>query len=297
MNCLTARQTLELARRDEPEAAGSCNRATVEDAARHLEACPTCQTAVRRQRQFDYKVGVMIREAPVPADLKDRLLARLEEDDRSRLVHGEETAQRPAPPAPGTEPAVAAPAAGVVVPVLPGRAQAGARRRWLGAVALSAACLVAGFGAWSLWPVPPSINPDDVAAELATSDIRPANLAAFTRFANGLAPKVPDTMKSDRLVLPPRRLYELDVAVYFFPLSSRRGAPLDGRLAVIPKRRVVAGKVPQATSFLAPPPHVTYYKNGFCVTAWVEGDFVYICCLRGGENELYRLLPIRTMPI
>ena len=28
-------------------------------------------------------------------------------------------------------------------------------------------------------------------------------------------------------------------------------------------------------------------------TVWVEGEFAYVCCVKGGENILQRLLPAR----
>ncbi len=291
MNCLIARQTLELARRDEPDAddrtPGNRSRATVEEAARHVEDCAACRTAVRRQRQFDHQVGVMIRESPVPADLKERLLARLEAEARTQVSDRPDAATSTAAVSPVAGPAVAAPAAA--------RSQVGSRRRSLKAIALAAACVIAGVGTWSLWPVPPAISPDKVASLLATDNLSPGGLAAFTKFASRQLPKLPETMTSSGLIDPPRRLDEdeQDVAVYFFA-TSRRG-PLDGRLAVIPKRRVAASALPQATSFLGPP-EATYYENGFCVTAWVEGEFVYICCVKGGENKLHDLLPARTPP-
>jgi hypothetical protein len=295
MNCLTARQTLDVARPNEPEACEpradenaptDDDRTMVEAAARHVEACPACQTAVRRQRQFDDKVAVMIREAPVPVDLKDRLLARL---DAEALVEiGADSGSPTGTASPAVATAIAAPVAAT-----PGSSRALSRRRWLGAAALAAACVAAGVGTWSIWPVAPSISPDRIAERLATDEISPDDFTELTRFAGNMAPKVPETMKSNRLVLPPRRLDKLDVAVYFFAFA--RGGPVDGRLAVIPKRLVVAGEIPQVTSFLAPPRLVTY-KGGYCITAWTEGEFVYVCCLKAGKNKLEGLVPNSAPP-
>ncbi len=300
MNCLTARETLELARRNEPDngADGSGNlcRTTVEEASRHIESCPTCQAAVRHQRQFDDKVGVMIREAPVPADLKDRLLARLEAEARKQSDDRSARSVSPAAVSPDVRPAAAAATAGAAASSSAARPQFGSRRRWLGAAALAAACLVAGVGTWALWPVRPMISPRGVAEMLATVDIGPDGMAEFARFADGSVLKVPATMKSSRLIHPPRQLGDLDVAVCFFPLSGRRKAPLDGRLAVIPIQRVVAREIPQAVSFPSPPAPI-YTTGGFCYTTWVEGDFVYVCCLKGGEDELRRLILDRANPV
>ena len=312
MNCLTARQTLDLARPDEPQtnqpetsefpahdprshdpgadecASADGSRTPVEAAARHVEECPACQTAMLGLRQFDRKVSVMIRAAPVPLDLKDRLLAQLEA--AAGVEEDVDSGATAVAAAPAVGPGVSTPAP---VAATPGSSPARSRRHWLGSAALAAACVAAGVGTWSLWPVAPSISPDKVAERLATDGIGPGDFAEFIRFAGGLDAKVADTMKANRLVLPPRRLDELDVAVYFFAFSAR--GPVDGRLAVIPRRLVVAREMPQASSFLAPPETVAY-KGGYCITAWTEGKFVYICCLKGGEDELRRLLPHRAPP-
>ncbi len=123
--------------------------------------------------------------------------------------------------------------------------------------------------------------------------LNPADLPAFTEFAGGLAPVVPATMMTGRLGLPARRLGDSDVAVYFFTLPVRRGPSLVGRLVVVPKRFVKGNQIPTATSFLAG----TAYKAGFCTTSWVEGDFVYVCCLSGGEAGMKALLPTHPSPI
>jgi hypothetical protein len=278
MNCLTARQTLELARPGEPEAAGA------DEAARHVSGCPACQRAFRRQEEFDQRIGTMLRGTPVPAGLKDRLLASLEAIARAEILVKAD--------------GVPSPATGLHSPpvarLAPAKASAvGSRRRWLGAISLAiAGCVMVGLG-WSLWPRPQLMERDGVTNLLVINDLDPSHLPELTQFANGLAPKVPATMITRGLGLP-RRLGNMDVAVYFFTLRNRRGAALAGRLAVIPKRLVKLDDVPTAASFLAGPPE---YKPGFCTTAWIEGDFVYVCCLAGGESELHLLIPKRPTPI
>jgi hypothetical protein len=117
------------------------------------------------------------------------------------------------------------------------------------------------------------------------------HLPEFTQFTSGRALQVPATMRTERLGLPGRRLGNLkNVAVYFFTLPGPRKATLNGRLAVIPKHLVDANELPLATSFLeglTP----TIFKNGFRITAWTEGEFVYVCYLEGPGDELQRLQP------
>jgi hypothetical protein len=175
----------------------------------------------------------------------------------------------------------------------PARSHGKSRRRWLSAAALTAACVVAGFGAWSLWPAQASIDPHDVADRLAKDDVDSDHWPEFVRFARGPALRLPTTMITQSLQLPARKLETLDVAVYFFTLRVRGKTMLNGRLAVIPKRYVNPRDLPQPTSYLGDPIS-TYYRNGFCVTSWVEGDFVYVLCLTGSEHELHRLVPNRT---
>jgi hypothetical protein len=248
MNCLTARQILELARPDE------VGGREVEEAVRHIGDCPPCETAVRRQEQLDARLGELCRDVPVPAGLKESLLVRLD-----AAPHSEAVAAGPA-----------APMAAVKTPLR-------SRRQWLGAISLAAACVViTGLGVWSLWPSPDWINLDEVTSLVSTAELEPAQLGEFARFRNGLAPKAPDTMITPPLVQPPRRLGD-DVAVYFFTIPLRR-VTLAGRLVVIPINRVKPDDIPSATSFTE---GLITYKAGFCTTAWVEGDFVYVCCLSG----------------
>jgi len=287
MNCLTARQMLELVRPDEP-VADDFEIGAIDEASRHVETCPACQTAVRRQIQFDAKVGAMVRDIPVPADLKGRLLARLQAaasipvDAPAEIVKstGSATAMTTET---GAIPVTSAPA----VDSRPIRSRGSMRRRWTVAGALTAACIVTGIGAWSLWHTPPSINPNEIAAALVMDDLLPNQLPEFTKFANGLDVRTPATMNTRRLdlALPIRRLHTLDVAVYFFTVSDRSKTMLEGRLAVIPRHRVDPRHLPLDG------PTPTEYKGRYCVTSWVEGEFVYIVCLKGAEPELHRLVP------
>jgi hypothetical protein len=294
MNCLTARQTLELARPDEPVRAPH-DAGTIADAATHVEACPACQVAVARQEEFDRKVGGMVRNVPVPAGLKAGLLSLLEADRRLAPSGAEETGV--AEDAEGTRAASAAGSTSSAVADRPvsasatvDRSRVGARRRWLGAISLSAAALIlVGIGFVTFRARVTPVNPEVVAGLLARSDIGPAHLPEFTVFKNGLKAKLPATMLTKHLEFPPRKLGVEDVGVYFFTVPVKGGPALQGRLAVIPRRSVeAAGGLPAATSFLAPPGVVTYI-GGFCVTTWCEGDFVYICCL-SDDSGLKHLL-------
>jgi hypothetical protein len=249
MNCQTALETLELVRPDAPDVA------RVAEAEQHVSGCISCRAAVCQREEFDARVGDLYRDVPIPLGLKERLLARIDEL--------------------ATSTSAASTGTHAVAPVV------GSRRRWLGMVSLTVASVIAvGIGTWSLWPARPVVDLEKITGLMATADIKPASLAEFTTFAAGLAPQSPKTMFTGLLVRPPRRLGELEAAIYFFKLGHR-----DGRLAVIPKRFVKARDLPLATSLLS---GSISYRSGFCTTTWVEGDFVYVCCLSlsGGENGL-----------
>ncbi len=82
MNCLTARETLDLIRPQEAplyDAEGNeLPLATIDEAARHVKGCPACQTAVRRRERIDERIGQLSRELPVPEGLQERLLGAAE---------------------------------------------------------------------------------------------------------------------------------------------------------------------------------------------------------------------------
>jgi hypothetical protein len=252
VNCQTALETLELVRPDTPDVA------RVAEAEQHVSGCGSCRAAVRQREEFDARVGGMCRDVSIPPGLKERLLARI--DELATSTPATSTATRAIPPV------------------------VDSRRRWLGMASLTVASLIAvGIGTWSLWPARPVVDVEEITGLMTTAGIDPANLPEFTTFTGGLAPQPPGTMRTGLVVSPPRRLGKFEAAIYFFKLGGR-----DGRLAVVPRRFVKAGGLPTATSLLS---GSTSYWPGFCTTAWVEGNFVYICCLSrsGGEPELHKL--------
>ena len=125
-------------------------------------------------------------------------------------------------------------------------------------------------------------------------DIKPDDLRELTQFKGGLPLQSPKTMRTLPRMQPFRRLVDpqlgdREIAVYFFTLS-RQGGKFKGRLVVVPAAAVK--DAPTASSF----PGQTLYRLGFCTTAWVEGKFVYLCCVRGGEDELHLLRPAGADP-
>jgi len=284
MNCLNARETLESA------ALGDFDAATVDQAARHIEECASCQAAVRRQEQRDARIGQFCRDVPVPPGLKERVLARLEagaeENARTAIAATAEAG------IPDRSPSATPPSARPFV-----RPPAMSRRKWLAIASTTAAlALVGTLGLVYLRASSHALNLDEVAGLVADHSLDPEQLDLFTQFGNGLAIRLPATIITRPLVDPPRKIEGCDGAVYFFQLPGRRGAaPLQGRLVVMPLDWIKDKEsLRSVTSFLAGP---TPYKNGFCTTAWAEGNLAYVCCLSAGENELHRLMPPRPVAV
>jgi len=69
MECRTARELLDAARpdsadREDPE---------LQAAFAHVDECDTCAEVLEFRRGFDRRVGEIVRDVPVPADLRARL--------------------------------------------------------------------------------------------------------------------------------------------------------------------------------------------------------------------------------
>lgn len=304
MNCLTAREILDFVRLhegvpDEVPArdAGDdeLQAATVDDAVWHVTGCPACQTVVRRREQIDSRIGQLSRDVPVPAGLRKRLLARIFDDQFSREGPAVE---QPAPAIAVTRHATQDPQAPepreresrekTVQP--PSRS----RRRLL--VSVVAACAVVSVAMLGVrqWMVsrPALLTQEEIAQYALSEDLNPKDLPEFTKFEGGQAVQPAKTMTPLRMH-PLRRLVDpnlggREIAVYFFSFPRPRGGKFEGRLIVV--RAAAVKDLPAALSF----PGLTEYKLGYCTTAWVEGNFLYLCCVRGGEDELHSLRPSRA---
>lgn len=171
----------------------------------------------------------------------------------------------------------------------------GPRRRWLMGVMTSAAGLALLLGGTWFWRIAnaPAVSLDELCRKVLV-DFPPAgNLQPFETFSDGRGSQIPTTMETLALTSPVRVMFEGEpVAVYLLSLPVRGRSPaVTGFLLAVPVSRVV--DVPAAEAFLAAGPN--YRRLGYCSTAWVEGDFAYLCCVSGGENNLRRLLPPRPV--
>ena len=285
MNCLTARETLDLIRPQETQGDES-RGATIDEAARHVTGCPACQAAVLRLQQIDARIGQLSRDVPVPPRLREQLLARLDAASRPFAANDPIVAGR-------MEESDAADASGAVPNVTP--LAAPSRRRLMISI-VAAGVLVAIGVAWRLVPSRTrSLSMDEIAACALSEEIKPDELSDLTQFKGGLALQAPKTMTALPWTQPVRRLVDpqlgdREVAVYFFTVARRHGGKFKGRLVIIPAASVK--DVPTALSFPGP----STYRQDYCTTAWVEGQFVYLCCVRGSEVELHLLRPTRGDP-
>jgi hypothetical protein len=76
MDCRTARILLEFSR----PLAADLDPSEVEHLQEHLADCPDCRPLAQHERQFDAQVGQAIRAVPLPEDLRDRLLVKLQQE-------------------------------------------------------------------------------------------------------------------------------------------------------------------------------------------------------------------------
>ncbi len=74
MDCKTARLVLEF---DTPRSTGM-DRSESAALEQHLAECPECSISARTERQADKSLGQAMRNVAVPADLRERLLTRLD---------------------------------------------------------------------------------------------------------------------------------------------------------------------------------------------------------------------------
>jgi hypothetical protein len=256
--CAAARRVLDLAR-DEDRAGGP-----VVEAREHARTCPACRVMVERQERWDERLGAAMRDVSVPVDLRDRLLDSLARASAEDLV----TRQS-------------------IAPVEVRRT----RRGWLRiSLATTAGLLAIAASVWfAMRWAQPRIPLEDLLQQIVSDEIEAETLAEF----EGEPPPLPGTMSTRSIAGAPRRFPFGDAAVYFFQLPRRRGGPVAGRLLVIPARSL--SNLPAGTSFLADP--AIYPGGGYCATVWVEGEFAYVCIVKGGENELQRLHAPRPLAI
>lgn len=285
MNANEALDILESA----PLGNASSDDALLAEARRLVAADPALEAVAARRRRFDHQIAQSMRDVPVPGEAKARLLARLAQ---ASALH--EAPSEPCPPAAGPRTDTAAPEARGAVPAdrapaappsasVPGSSRWSARRR-LGAAAAAVVCAVALGTAAHLFLAARS-------APFALDEVRSA-IAAYDpdgpAYRGPIVPRLPtgSGWNTGRIEFEPEpRALPVSsrrrVPAYLFALSVRGRPAVQGYLVAIPANLMT--ELPPASSFR----HENgLYSDGHASVAWTDGDFVFLCVVRGGDDAL-----------
>lgn len=245
MDCLTARTMLDLV---PPSAEGGADAV---QAAAHVAVCPECQAVVQARGEFDRRVGEVCRAVPVPAGLRESLLAQLA-----------------AVPQPATASA----------PAVMNRS----RRRWILSVSVVAVLVAVGtvfFGTLQRTP----IAYETLTAEITDAELNDAGWPSLTSFGFGYPqPQPPGFVNLAPIQgVAPKALVIEDhtVGVWVFTLTDARRKPMRVRLIVAPASAV---QMPGGNGGTA---------GAWSIAAWPEGGLTYVLAVEGPDRELRRLLP------
>ncbi len=228
------------------------------DAARaHLETCSACQQEFATRQRFDAQVVASLHQVPVPGHLRANLLA---------VVAAQPLAATLASESPATS-----------------------RRAWLKRTGLTAAValiLVVAFfpKAESQYAV------DELISQLSVDGSHASSFDGkfVAQVPSEWAGRSALQFRSDVIGQDVDGRPGHDVALRDFSFVVRRGAPIQGSLAIIPSRRISA--LPTATSFtLASPSYPMIGHQRFVAVAWQESDFVYVCLIPANPAHLEML--------
>ena len=270
MDCRTALEILEVVR---PDSADPMEPEVVE-ASDHVESCRRCEDHFLARRHFDRRLGEQMRDVPLPPGLKSRLLAGLE----ARKTSANQASDA------GQAPVMSADRdAGSA------RRQRGRRRARLLAFATTALALMVIV---TFFFVRSSRAPSWTLAELR-HDARTGfqTFEGLATFDGDFEARLPEhgweTSRAISIAEPPRgfppEAAPHPAALYYFVLRDGRRPPVAGVLLVTPRQNVV--EPPQKKHF--DPEGVG--SGPLSTVAWTEGEFVYVCAVRGGGDSLERV--------
>lgn len=278
MDCRQALEILEVAR----PGSSDLSEPELAEAAAHIQSHDDCRNEFARRQQLDRQIGAVIRDVPVPSDLKARLLADLasaaETADDQAVVPGDAVEPTKTPLS---------------------------RRTWTKVIAGAAACVMAGVIAWQLSPGdPPTVDSNALAGHVATfiSDEQ-LDFSNLTAFAGDFESKLNWEWESSQqkgVTLSGPKAFSLPdhpnsaVAMYQFRFTHRR-RPVTGYLLVLPAN--IVSKPPEATSLAGG--QLSYLNRMLASRSWTEevdgGKFVYVCIMPGGDDH-FRTLVSRLSP-
>jgi hypothetical protein len=248
--------------------------------------------ALARRQEIDCRIAAAMQDIAVPAAAKARLLARMLHTETATTVVAEtvrpadavqETAVAPLPceSADASTPMVsAAPATATSTP------PAWRTRRKVLATAIAAATILMLLGMGIFWKQRLSgFGPAITLEQLARSV--PASTTEPQQFTGRFVPALPATLgwSGSRLSIAsaPQAAFidDRQAAAYQFMIPVRRNQTVNGWIVVAPANRIT--DPPPADSFQLAS---VRYENGLASVAWTEGNLVYVCVVRGGEEAL-----------
>lgn len=245
-------------------------------------------TLARRQ-EIDCRIAAAMQDIAVPAAAKARLLAR--------MLHSETATPASAQSEKSAEAGVAREAAVTPlpresvdgsIPSTPATAGSAVRqtRRKVLATAIAAATILMLLGLGLFWKQRLSgFGPSITLEELARSV--PAPTTEPQPFTGRFVPAPPATLgwSGSRLSIAsaPQAAFidDRQAAAYQFMIPVRRNQTVNGWIVVAPANRIA--DPPPADSFQLAS---VRYENGLASVAWTEGNLVYVCVVRGGEEAL-----------
>ena len=267
MDCQTALKILEVAR----PGSDDLSDPDLAAAAEHVESHADCRDEFLRRQNLDRQIGQVMRDVPVPAGLKERLLVGL-------VGYGKHSDGE------NTDDAAVAPT------VEPETQTAGLHRRtWFRVLVSTAACLLAGVIVWQLVPSEPKTFSrfdlhDEAADKIAGGSFVFDGLDDFSNVGGVRLPAGWDAVIDSK---PKAYTGEIQgsaaVAVYRFSFTDRRNRPVTGYVLVLPADRVTAASKPRAESAISAR---QVYPAGFISLSWTWGKLVYVCfVLRIGDGD------------
>lgn len=240
------------------------------EARTHLESCSTCQSEFAERQQFDLRISKAIVAVALPNGLEDRVRKAVSAVAQSQpqSIDGSESE-----PSLETRRTVADLSA-----------KRRSLRRW-GKSAVAVALLLMGVWMW----VPPS-GPTFSVAQILTQI--PTDVPAASPFDGAFDLPLPtDWSNASLRYLSDWRGQNLDerpdhdVALRVFRFTSRRGATVDGLIAVMPANRV--SPAPTSTVFSATTPsYPARDDQKFVAVAWQEADVVFFCLVPDSVGDL-----------
>lgn len=270
MDCRTALTILEVVRPDSGDLAEPELAAAVE----HLSGCQRCAEAFRKRQSVDRRIGQWMRNVHVPADLEGRLLDMLE-------------------PATDALPAAA--------PAGPPHQQL-MRRSWLGYSVAASILLLLGLGGWGfVWLTTPTLTLANLYSELAK--IGDWNeLPVFD--GEELLRSLPDSSWESGIVWfadqeprgLPRNAARHAAALRTFEAQPTRHQRTAGLLLVLLRSSIATPPEESAGIPEGPVEYIEAAGRRFTIVAWSSGEFVFVCGVDGGADDLDQLQRALALP-